>query len=77
MSSTGQKQSKSETWRIFALQVHKFDRLLANFLFQYTYTSDTENIKTANLEVVWNDDYLIDDDFATEGICAKCRMLCP
>ena len=24
-------------------------------------------MKTANLEVVWNDDYLVDDDFATEG----------
>ena len=25
-------------------------------------------MKTANLEVVWNDDYLVDDDFATEGM---------
>ncbi len=37
------------------------------FCLQYDYKSTTEEEKTVSLEIVWNGNFLVDDDFGTEG----------
>ncbi len=38
-----------------------------SFSLQYDYKSTTEEEKTVSLEIVWNGNFLVDDDFGTEG----------